>query len=472
MTERLHPVRQIHQHLRRAASLLEQRQLDAASAEVEAALAIDPASLTARTLQEKIRTERTRPALPQWPSAPVTLTPADWSDAAATNEDRFIPSGVDAQTWLGFEQRIQERRFQALLDTIAAALRAGDAVGAQLALEEARELRPDAPELESAADQLTVLPLLAPAAAQRRRASTRTLGAVSLLASGVALLVGLDAIRPDDTVAPAGATTEPVTAPVPPRADIGVPRMAEVPIPLLPAATADGDVVGTVGVRPALAIEPRVLVTEPILRPVTLIERALPVGEIPDDYVAPAVRDVPAAASQPARTFGQPLREVMTPPPPAASPVPSAAPPLSASASGVASPVVTPATPPAATPAPSAIVPPRVDENGVTQALNQYARAYGRLDASAARAVWPTVDERALARAFAGLESQNVSFENCDIDVRGATANASCRGQASYVGKVGNRSTRTEARQWRFELRRDGDAWKIETAEARRVSSY
>jgi hypothetical protein len=113
----------------------------------------------------------------------------------------------------------------------------------------------------------------------------------------------------------------------------------------------------------------------------------------------------------------------------------------------------------------------RADEPGVKQALNQYARAYGRLDAGAARAVWPTVDERALARAFAGLESQDVSFDNCDIEVRGATANASCRGQASYVGKIGAREPRTEARQWRFELRRDGDAWKIESAEARRVTA-
>ena len=59
-------------------------------------------------------------------------------------------------------------------------------------------------------------------------------------------------------------------------------------------------------------------------------------------------------------------------------------------------------------------------------------------------------------------------FTACAIDVRGTTANASCRGKASYVGKVGSGETRTEARVWRFELRRDGDAWKIETAEARR----
>ena len=82
--------------------------------------------------------------------------------------------------------------------------------------------------------------------------------------------------------------------------------------------------------------------------------------------------------------------------------------------------------------------------------------------------MWPTVNERALARAFAGLTSQDVAFDDCEIDVRGARANASCRGRASYVGKIGSGEQRTESRTWRFELRRDGDAWKIENAEARR----
>jgi hypothetical protein len=113
----------------------------------------------------------------------------------------------------------------------------------------------------------------------------------------------------------------------------------------------------------------------------------------------------------------------------------------------------------------------RVDEGRVTQVLNQYARAYGKLDVSAARAVWPSVDERALARAFASLQSQDVSFDNCDVSVSGATATASCRGHASFVGKVGSREERTEQRQWTFELRRDdNDAWKIQNAQAQRLA--
>ena len=71
----------------------------------------------------------------------------------------------------------------------------------------------------------------------------------------------------------------------------------------------------------------------------------------------------------------------------------------------------------------------------------------------------------ALQRAFDALSSQKVSFNTCDIQVRGTTAQASCRGTASYVGKVGSG---TEPRTVKFELKRDGDAWRIEKADTRR----
>jgi hypothetical protein len=128
------------------------------------------------------------------------------------------------------------------------------------------------------------------------------------------------------------------------------------------------------------------------------------------------------------------------------------------------------ATSPAAAASAAVIAPPRADENRVAQVLNRYASAYGSLDASAAHAVWPSVDERALARAFSSLQSQTVSFDTCDINVVGTTANASCRGHASYVAKVGSREPRSEARTWNFALRRGGDGWTIENAEARRVA--
>jgi hypothetical protein len=78
------------------------------------------------------------------------------------------------------------------------------------------------------------------------------------------------------------------------------------------------------------------------------------------------------------------------------------------------------------------------------------------------------VNEGALAAAFAGLESQNVTFDACEIDVRGATANASCRGRARYVVKVGSREPRTEPRSWQIALRRTGEDWVIDSVRTSR----
>jgi hypothetical protein len=170
------------------------------------------------------------------------------------------------------------------------------------------------------------------------------------------------------------------------------------------------------------------------------------VEEVPDDHVAPQPRrdgeayagSAVAAATADAIVASAPRQ-----------PVTIAAP-----------------APPAVSPAVATVA--VADETRVAQVLNQYARAYGQLDASAAHKVWPTVDERALARAFASLQSQSVSFDDCDVNVSGTSATASCRGRASYVGKVGNREPRTEARQWTFQLRRgDDDAWQIQQAAVR-----
>src|SRR5678815_2112082 len=100
-------VRLLQQHLRQADALLAARQLDSASKHIDAALAIDPASLAALTLRDRMMTLRaqTRPTTPE-PTA---------SAEPATGTPRFVPSGVNAASWLDFEQRIQERRFRALI---------------------------------------------------------------------------------------------------------------------------------------------------------------------------------------------------------------------------------------------------------------------------------------------------------------------------------------------------------------------
>ena len=94
--------------------------------------------------------------------------------------------------------------------------------------------------------------------------------------------------------------------------------------------------------------------------------------------------------------------------------------------------------------------------------LARYAQAYGRLDASAVKAIWPTVDERALARAFSGLEAQSIMFDACDLRIDGTRATAACRGTATYVTGVGKRSQVTQPRQWTFLLEQSPDRWEIQ----------
>jgi hypothetical protein len=85
------------------------------------------------------------------------------------------------------------------------------------------------------------------------------------------------------------------------------------------------------------------------------------------------------------------------------------------------------------------------------------------------RVVYPSVDERKLAEAFSDLRSQSVSFERCEIQLESSTsAKASCHGKASFVAKVGIKEERTESRTVQFELKRDGEAWKIQKAQTGR----
>jgi hypothetical protein len=110
-----------------------------------------------------------------------------------------------------------------------------------------------------------------------------------------------------------------------------------------------------------------------------------------------------------------------------------------------------------------------VDETGlVRDALRRYQTAYDRLDAALAHDVWPAVNQAALARAFGDLESQSITFNNCDVRLRDDTAAAMCTGVARYTPKVGSREARVEPRVWNFTLRKRAGGWLIETARAER----
>jgi hypothetical protein len=130
--------------------------------------------------------------------------------------------------------------------------------------------------------------------------------------------------------------------------------------------------------------------------------------------------------------------------------------------------------PTSAVPAPIAVAPAVVappvpsPEVEIREALSRYRAAYDGLDATAARAVWPTVDERALARAFSGLRSQRIEFDRCQISASGGTAKASCTGTATFVPRVGRQEPMREARSWAFTLERASQGWRIAAAQVSR----
>ena len=105
--------------------------------------------------------------------------------------------------------------------------------------------------------------------------------------------------------------------------------------------------------------------------------------------------------------------------------------------------------------------------HGIGEVLKHLQTAYERRDATLAKAVWPTVNERALARAFDGLRSQSVTFDRCRLNVSGVAGEVACRGVTTYVPRVGSQYQRTESRQWTFRVRKDTDNWVITSAAAR-----
>jgi len=156
--------------------------------------------------------------------------------------------------------------------------------------------------------------------------------------------------------------------------------------------------------------------------------------------------------------------------------------PMASANLGVRSPDPAPALPapaaPPAQPIPEAVQRPepaalpsvvaRNEQSEIQRTLGRYRSAYQSLDAQAARAVWPSVDVRALARAFESLTSQELAFEACQFDIAGEAATAECRGSATYTPKVGSRAPKLESRQWTFHLRKVDEGWKIQSAQTRR----
>jgi hypothetical protein len=121
---------------------------------------------------------------------------------------------------------------------------------------------------------------------------------------------------------------------------------------------------------------------------------------------------------------------------------------------------------PAPAAAPTAPWSARADAD-IRDLLQRYEAAYDRRDVATAAALWPTLDQRALSRAFASLDRQDVSFEHCRIDASERRGSAVCVGTVRYVPRVG-RGVEKEGRiTWTFDLARSGEDWRITRLNAR-----
>jgi tetratricopeptide (TPR) repeat protein len=399
--------------------------------EVEAALALDPNFLAAHSLRERLLGQPARPIPPPPPVPGGTALDAD-------------PGAGYAR----FEQRARRRRVDRKIESARTAIARGRLKEAATALDEIIELDPNLPELAPLTAQFDDL---------RRGTHERHNGPLFVAAAAFAAIVlgatWIEHTRPNLLARSSTAVAE-LVEPAPPQPVASEPIEAETPAPPEPSPSVVA-AAATTGVRESESARP------------AFVERDRPVrnAEPRTEATIP-----PVVGSLDATLGPRPLAAPPAPEPANATVSAPAMPPQTRQTSEpiVILPVAPPPTAPAASAVPAAIVRSANDEQLVRQALQRYRSAYEGLDAPSARAVYPAVNEAALARAFDGLASQTLTFDSCDVQMRGDAASAICHGTARYVPKVGSREPRTEPRRWSFTLQRNGADWKIESARAER----
>jgi hypothetical protein len=377
---------------------------------------------------------------------------------------RVSRSHTSTAEWKSFEIRMRRRRLGRCLLRAEVALEAGCFDDARLALAEARQLEPQEPsldELEARVAAMRAVPPPPPPERARSNGPLLVIAAVLVLAIPSAWLLTRTP-TPPQSQAPV-ATAERITiAPEPmPTLRVGVREQVITPeVVTVPDAPVRPEPTG-----------PRAAATTPVARPEP------PPAAPPQSRATPTPTATASSTRPPPATRPEP--ESMTAAAPAArtplpaAPPPSAAPDLPTRAPAAPAPIEPAATGTSGTraaarePAPEPAVDPAAETvSRIQGVLSRYEAAYSGLDAAAARAVWPSVDQRALARAFNNLESQRISLDQCSVAVDGASARAECRGSATWVPKVGS-GGRTEARRWTFDLRQASGGWHIVRADAR-----
>ena len=418
------PWQALQAQLTTARALVEAGDREKALQAIEAALAIDPNFLAAHDLRARIL------------STPARAVPKrDDHDV-----NRAHPPLVSTENYAKFEQRVKRRRVDRDVNEAQAALYDGRLKEATAALAQITELDPNSPELKELTAQLDVL-------RRGRPPSHRGRWFAATAAVGGLVLGGLyvfQTIQPMST--PAVATTSRVSLPDPIDTTAALPARTD---------SATEPVTGGIGSTPAT----RVMTTHSSdlngrQKPASTREPARMAATRPDSVAGPPAAKHPCSGVTPDPGIVRcvDIDRGAAPTPPAAAAL---------------TPVVTAETPAgAAIAAPAAIVPTANDEEQVKEVLDRYRAAYERLTARSARDVWPEVDEAALARAFAGLRSQKLTFDDCDLAVSGNSASATCHGSTRYVPKVGSQDPCIEPRIWSFRLRKNGTDWKIESMRA------
>jgi hypothetical protein len=202
----------------------------------------------------------------------------------------------------------------------------------------------------------------------------------------------------------------------------------------------------------------------------------------PSTPTAPAVRSAPHASDSktPERratpsqdALKRPTRPpagrssdvgIRTPPMPSAAVARSAPPPASTTVAPLPAP--SPLNP-EALPAPALAIPVptagtlSTESIALDQMLNRYEQAYDRLDARAVASIWPSVDSRALSRAFARLREQDLELGNCSFAISENAATAQCSGQLRYAQRVGDTTPKSERHVWTIQFAGVGEVWRI-----------
>ena len=392
-----------------------------------------------------------------------------------------MASHIATEEWQSFELRMRRRRAERLVVRAEAALENGCIEDAGNALEEARRLCPSLPSL----DDVQAKAARAAASSQQTAAAARVRRGMAI-AAGLIIVAGSGAVgwrtarnqsavaaehaaSPAATVAapvaatPA-ATPSPVTPPPPPSIKV---ETRQVPPVVISGATEDE---GEHADPPAMPA-PRTLSASATTAapPVAALNpSARVVGTSGPTTTTPPQLDSPPPSTADVGAIAALGNETSIPAPESfvdrVARLKESSNATSAGATPGATDSRTETAPAAASPAATIPAPKNADEAALVRSiLDRYADAYTRLDADAAKAVWPSVNRAALSRAFNGLNEQRIAFNDCSVNVRSTEARATCSGSTTWEPKIGG-GPHTDVRRWAFDLEKSADGWIIRDA--------